>query len=312
MKIAILGAAGGIGQSLSLLLKLQLPKNSELSLYDVSSVTPGIAIDLSHIPTSIDVHGFSGNDPALALKDADIVLITAGFARKPGMDRSDLFKLNASIIYTLMEQVAINSPQALIAIITNPVNTTVPIAAEVLKKEKVYNKNKLFGVTTLDVIRANTFVSALIDKTPEELNIPVIGGHSGVTILPLLSQINNGIKLNTTQIHDVTYCVQTAGTKVLEAKSGGGSATLSMAYAATSFCLSLVRALNGENHILEYAYVEGTGEYARFFSQPLILGKNGITEYLSIGILSEFEMCALNNMLDQLKYDIKIGEEFVK
>ncbi|VFP83312.1 malate dehydrogenase [Candidatus Erwinia haradaeae] len=312
MKITILGAAGGIGQALSLLLKLQLPRGSKLSLYDVSSFTPGIAVDLSHIPTSVEINGFSEQNAALALKDADIVCVSAGFARKPGMTRSDLFELNASIICELIEQVAITSPQALIAIITNPVNTTVPIAAEILKKAKVYNKNKLFGVTTLDIIRANTFVASLINRAPEDLNIPVIGGHSGSTILPLLSHIKGEAQLNKTQIHHITADIQTAGTKVLEAKSGGGSATLSMAYAAARFCLSLVHALQGKNNIIEYAYVEGHGEYARFFSQPLLLGQNGITTYLPIGAISEFEMYMLANMLDQLKNDIILGEEFVK
>ncbi|MCH5141970.1 malate dehydrogenase, partial [Mammaliicoccus sciuri] len=73
--------------------------------------------------------------------------------------------------------------------ITNPVNTTVPIAAEVLKKAGVYDKRRLFGVTTLDVIRSETFVAELKDKDPGDVRVPVIGGHSGVTILPLLSQV---------------------------------------------------------------------------------------------------------------------------
>lgn len=63
MKIAILGAAGGIGQALGLLLKTQLPAGSELSLYDIAPLTPGVAIDLSHIPTAVKVTGFSGEDP---------------------------------------------------------------------------------------------------------------------------------------------------------------------------------------------------------------------------------------------------------
>ncbi|MEJ5173875.1 lactate/malate family dehydrogenase, partial [Erwinia sp. MYb416] len=159
------------------------------SLYDIAPVTPGVAVDLSHIPTAVKIEGFSGEDATPALKGADVVLISAGVARKPGMDRSDLFNVNAGIVRNLIEQVASTSPKALIGIITNPVNTTVAIAAEVLKKAGVYDKNKLFGITTLDIIRANTFVAALKGKKPEELNVPVIGGHSGVTILPLLSQI---------------------------------------------------------------------------------------------------------------------------
>ncbi|MBK4726250.1 malate dehydrogenase [Pantoea agglomerans] len=311
MKVAVLGAAGGIGQALALLLKTQLPAGSELSLYDIAPVTPGVAVDLSHIPTAVKIEGFSGEDATPALKGADVVLISAGVARKPGMDRSDLFNVNAGIVRNLIEQVASTSPKALIGIITNPVNTTVAIAAEVLKKAGVYDKNKLFGITTLDIIRASTFVAALKGKKPEELNVPVIGGHSGVTILPLLSQIP-GVTFTEQEAADLTKRIQNAGTEVVEAKAGGGSATLSMGHAAAVFGLSLVRALKGESNIVECAYVEGEGEYARFFSQPLLLGKNGIVERRPVGALSAFEQQSLDGMLDTLKKDIALGEAFVK
>ncbi|WP_428944364.1 malate dehydrogenase [Pantoea sp. FN060301] len=311
MKVAVLGAAGGIGQALALLLKTQLPAGSELSLYDIAPVTPGVAVDLSHIPTAVSIKGFSGEDATPALKGADVVLISAGVARKPGMDRSDLFNVNAGIVRNLIEQVASTCPKALIGIITNPVNTTVAIAAEVLKKAGVYDKNKLFGVTTLDIIRSNTFVAELKGKNPAELNVPVVGGHSGVTILPLLSQIP-GVSFTEQEISDLTKRIQNAGTEVVEAKAGGGSATLSMGQAAARFGLSLVRALNGESDVVECAYVEGDGEYARFFSQPLLLGKEGVAERRPVGTLSAFEQQSLDGMLDTLKKDITLGEEFVK
>ncbi|WLS79396.1 malate dehydrogenase [Erwinia pyri] len=311
MKVAVLGAAGGIGQALALLLKTQLPAGSDLSLYDIAPVTPGVAVDLSHIPTAVTIKGFSGEDATPALKGADVVLISAGVARKPGMDRSDLFNVNAGIVRNLIEQVASTCPEALIGVITNPVNTTVAIAAEVLKKAGVYDKNKLFGVTTLDIIRSNTFVAELKGKNPAELNVPVVGGHSGVTILPLLSQIP-GVSFTEQEVADLTKRIQNAGTEVVEAKAGGGSATLSMGQAAAKFGLSLVRALNGESNVVECAYVEGDGEHARFFSQPLLLGKNGVAERKPIGTLSAFEQQALTGMLDTLKKDITLGEEFVK
>lgn len=311
MKVAVLGAAGGIGQALALLLKTQLPAGSELSLYDIAPVTPGVAVDLSHIPTAVSIKGFSGEDATPALEGADVVLISAGVARKPGMDRSDLFNVNAGIVRNLIEQVASTCPKALIGIITNPVNTTVAIAAEVLKKAGVYDKNKLFGVTTLDIIRSNTFVAELKGKNPAELNVPVVGGHSGVTILPLLSQIP-GVSFTDQEISDLTKRIQNAGTEVVEAKAGGGSATLSMGQAAARFGLSLVRALNGESNVVECAYVEGDGEYARFFSQPLLLGKEGVAERRPIGTLSAFEQQSLDGMLETLKKDITLGEEFVK
>ncbi|KLQ20229.1 malate dehydrogenase [Enterobacter hormaechei] len=312
MKVAVLGAAGGIGQALALLLKTQLPSGSELSLYDIAPVTPGVAVDLSHIPTAVKIKGFSGEDARPALQGADVVLISAGVARKPGMDRSDLFNVNAGIVKNLVQQIAETCPKACIGIITNPVNTTVAIAAEVLKKAGVYDKNKLFGVTTLDIIRSNTFVAELKGKQPTEVEVevPVIGGHSGVTILPLLSQIP-GVSFTEQEVADLTKRIQNAGTEVVEAKAGGGSATLSMGQAAARFGLSLVRALQGEKGVVECAYVEGDGEHARFFSQPLLLGKNGVEERKSIGTLSAFEQNAMEGMLDTLKKDITLGEEFV-
>ncbi|EPJ5001566.1 MAG: malate dehydrogenase [Klebsiella sp.] len=310
MKVAVLGAAGGIGQALALLLKTQLPSGSELSLYDIAPVTPGVAVDLSHIPTDVKIKGFSGEDATPALEGADVVLISAGVARKPGMDRSDLFNVNAGIVKNLVQQIAKTCPLACIGVITNPVNTTVAIAAEVLKKAGVYDKNKLFGVTTLDIIRSNTFVAELKGKSATEVEVPVIGGHSGVTILPLLSQIP-GVSFSDQEVADLTKRIQNAGTEVVEAKAGGGSATLSMGQAAARFGLSLVRAMQGEKGVVECAYVEGDGHYARFFSQPLLLGKNGVEERQSIGKLSAFEQQALEGMLDTLKKDIALGEDFV-
>ena len=80
--------------------------------------------------------------------------------------------------------------QAIINIISNPVNSTVPIAAEVLKKAGVYDPKKVIGVTTLDVVRANTFVAEMFDLDMKDVDVPVIGGHAGTTILPLLSQVS--------------------------------------------------------------------------------------------------------------------------
>ncbi|PSV43559.1 malate dehydrogenase [Photobacterium indicum] len=309
MKVAVIGAAGGIGQALALLLKNGLPAGSDLALYDIAPVTPGVAADLSHIPTPVSIKGYGGVDPTPALEGADVVLISAGVARKPGMDRSDLFNVNAGIIKSLAEKIAVVCPKACVGIITNPVNTTVAIAADVLKKAGVYDKRRLFGITTLDIIRSETFVAELKGKKPSDIQVPVIGGHSGVTILPLLSQVE-GVEFSEEEIKALTPRIQNAGTEVVEAKAGGGSATLSMGQAAYRFGLSLVRALQGEQGIVECAYVEGDGKHARFFAQPVLLGKEGVEEVMDYGKLSTFEQEALNNMLDTLTSDITLGEEF--
>lgn len=308
MKVAVIGAAGGIGQALALLLKTQLPAGSELSLYDIAPVTPGVAADLSHIPTAVSVEGFAGEDPTPALEGADVVMISAGVARKPGMDRADLFNINAGIISSLTKHVARVCPKALVGIITNPVNTTVPIAAEVLKQAGVYDKRRLFGVTTLDLIRSETFIAGLKGKDPSDVSLTVIGGHSGKTILPLLSQVE-GVTFTSEEVEALTERIQTAGTEVVKAKAGGGSATLSMGQAACRFALSLLKGLNGEE-VVECAYVEGGSENALFFAQPVKLGVNGVEEVLSYGELSAFEQEALDSMLEGLNDSIQKGIDF--
>ena len=123
MKVTVLGAAGGIGQPLSLLLKNSLPAGSELALYDVVPVVAGVGVDLSHIPTAVKVTGYPKEELDQALAGADIVVIPAGVPRKPGMTRDDLFNVNAGIVKTLAEAGAKACPNACFAIITNPVNS---------------------------------------------------------------------------------------------------------------------------------------------------------------------------------------------
>jgi malate dehydrogenase len=308
MKVCVLGAAGGIGQPLSLLLKLQLPAGSELALYDVAPFTPGVAVDLSHIPTDVKVTGYVGDEDAAAMQDADIVVIPAGVPRKPGMTRDDLFNVNAGIIKKLIGTGSRACPNACFAVVTNPVNSTVPIAAEVLKAAGVYDKRKLFGITTLDVIRSNTFVAQTVGKSTDEVNVNVIGGHSGVTILPLLSSIP-GVELSQADIEALTPRIQEAGTEVVEAKAGAGSATLSMAQAAARFTLSLVAALNGET-VTECCYVQVGEDTTSFHAQPVVLGKDGVDSIPQIPPLSDYEQKLLEEMRAVLDGNISKGIEF--
>ncbi|WP_455011438.1 malate dehydrogenase [Haemophilus parahaemolyticus] len=316
MKLTLLGAAGGIGQTLALLLKLRLPIGTELALYDISPVTPGVAVDISHIATSVKAIGYAGEENlAAALKDAHMVLITAGVARKPGMTRADLFNINGNIIKNLVEKVAEVCPDACVGIVSNPVNTLVPLAAEILRKKGVYDKRKLFGVSTLDVVRAKSFVSELKEKHAETVKVPVIGGHSGPTILPLLSQaLSEGRKIDFTQeeIESLTHRIQNAGTEVVEAKAGGGSATLSMAEAGARFAVAVFKALLGEDCV-RYAYVESKKDsgYPEFFAHPVRFGLTGVEEILPIGQLSEYEQEKLKALEEVLEADIKLGKDFV-
>ena len=100
-----------------------------------------------------------------ALAGMDLVIVPAGVPRKPGMTRDDLFNINAGIVRTLCEGIAKSCPNAIVNLISNPVNSTVPIAAEVFKKAGTYDPKRLLGVTMLDVVRANTFVVCTVNLT---------------------------------------------------------------------------------------------------------------------------------------------------
>lgn len=312
MKVAVLGAAGGIGQPLSMILKNNLPAGSSLSLYDVAPFTPGVAKDLSHIPTDVCVDGFTGDDLPKALEGAEVVVIPAGVARKPGMTRDDLFNINAGIIANLVKNCAEVCPKACICIITNPVNSTVPIAAEVLKAKGVYDPHRLFGVSVLDVLRSETFLAEELGISKERILVPVIGGHSGTTILPLISKVIGSEKISDERIAALTERIQNAGTEVVEAKAGAGSATLSMASAGARFALKVLRGLMGEPGVCEYGYTEGGSKYAKFFAQGLVFGKNGWERTLDIGNISAFEQKCLDDLIPVLNGNIKKGEDFGK
>lgn len=309
-KVAVLGASGGIGQPLSLLLK-NSPLVSHLSLYDIAH-TPGVAADLSHIETRAKVTGHIGPDQLdAALQGCDVVVIPAGVPRKPGMTRDDLFNTNASIVATLTDACARTCPEALICIISNPVNSTIPITSEIMKKHGVYNPNKVFGVTTLDIVRANTFVAELKGLDPARVNVPVIGGHAGKTIIPLISQCTPKVEFPADQLSALTERIQEAGTEVVKAKAGAGSATLSMAYAGARFTFSVLDAMNGKEGVVECSFVRSEETECKYFSTPILLGKNGIEKNLGLGKLSAFEEKLVADAIGELKASIKKGEDFV-
>ncbi|KAJ9426126.1 malate dehydrogenase, NAD-dependent [Fusarium oxysporum f. sp. lycopersici 4287] len=320
-KIALLGAAGQIGTPLGLLCKAS-NLFTEIALYDLVH-TPGIATDLNHIDTKATVSGFLPADDGLAkaLSGADIVVVTAGIARKPGMTRDDLFNTNASIIRDIFTQVAKTCPKAISCIITNPVNSTVPVAAETLRTAGVFEPARLFGVTTLDIVRASTFAAHALggDADPTSIKVPVIGGHSGATILPLYSQAQPPIDLGA-ELPNVINRVQFGGDEIVKSKQGVGSATTCMAYAGFRFVKALLTASSGTPAIEEaYVYLPGisggkeisTQLQVDYFSAKVKLGEQGAREVLPIGNLSDDERILLEKAVEELRVNIQTGLSFV-
>jgi malate dehydrogenase len=311
-KVAVLGAGGGIGQPLSLLLKKD-PLVTSLSLYDIRGA-PGVAADVSHIDAAGEVTGYAADQLDKALEGAKVIVIPAGVPRKPGMTRDDLFNTNASIVRDLAAAIGRVAPDANILIISNPVNSTVPIVAEVLKKANVFNPKRLFGVTTLDVVRASRFLSSVAGTNPKDTKVTVVGGHSGVTIVPLLSQTPSGKGVKGKQWEELVYRIQYGGDEVVKAKDGAGSATLSMAYAAAEFTNQLLRAMGGEKGIVAPSFVQSPlyeKEGVEFFSSNVELGPNGVEKIHPLGPLTAEEEKLVQACIPELKKNIAKGVSFV-
>lgn len=332
-KVCVVGGGGGIGQPLSLLLKLD-PNVGHVSVFDLCGA-PGVAADIGHIdtPATVSGHGMTPEqfrgDKAMpkeeqdafqakafleALEGSEVVIIPAGMPRRPGMTRQDLFKINAGLVCGFAEAISKACPKAMVAIVTNPVNSTVPIFAEKMKKLGCYDAKRIFGVSSLDLVRSRTFLSAKCGHDVTKFTIPVIGGHSGVTILPVLSQAQPPVKdkLSDEEITAITERIQNAGTEVVIAKAGAGSATLSMAKAGAGFVNSLIRGMNGEEGVVECAYVESdVHPDCKWFATPLLLGPNGIEKNMGIGNLDDFEKKLMEKVVEALVPNITDGVEFV-
>ena len=248
-----------------------------------------------------------------ALAGCDLVIIPAGVPRKPGMTRDDLFKINAGIVKGLVTAVGKHCPGAWVNMISNPVNSTVPIAAETLKALGCYDPKKLFGVTTLDVVRARTFLAEKKGLDVAKVDVPVVGGHAGITILPLFSKATPAAALTPEETDALTKRTQDGGTEVVAAKAGKGSATLSMAYAGALFADACLRAMLGDKGVAEYTYVQSTVQPGvTFFSSRVVLGRSGAEKIEPVGPLTPYEEAALAAMIPELADSIAKGVAFVK
>jgi malate dehydrogenase len=108
----------------------------------------------------------------------------------------------------------------------------------------------------------------------------VIGGHSGNTIIPLLSQVSPPVSFSQQELDSLSTRIQNAGTEVVEAKAGAGSATLSMAHAGARFSFAMLEALNGKEGVVECGYIASTETEFSYFATPLLFGVRTLVLFL--------------------------------
>jgi len=207
-----------------------------------------------------------------------------------------LFVFNAGIIRDLATEIASICPDAFILVISNPVNSLVPLIAEVLKSKNVFNPKKLFGITTLDILRASTFTAEEISGvSPSDISIPVVGGHSAETIIPLFSQAKPAIKIEDETLQSLTTRVKFGGDEVIKAKAGMGSATLCMAYAAYKcpslyiradfrFAEAVLKAFKGEKGIVQASFMYLPGIPGGITLQNSLEGLDYFSTNIELGV----------------------------
>ena len=159
-------------------------------------------------------------------------------------------------------------------------------------------------------MRSNTFVAAAKGLDVADVDVPVVGGHAGTTILPLLSQATPKVAFSDADAAAMTERIQNAGTEVVEAKAGAGSATLSMAYAAARMAESVLRGLDGEDGVYECAYVASTVTELPYFASKVRLGRGGVAEVFPIGSTTPAEAAAVADLIPVLRKNIETGVEF--
>merc|ERR1712205_285846 len=206
----------------------------------------------------------------------------------------------------IVEACATYCPNAMLGLIVNPVNSIVPAMCEFYKK-KGLDPKRIVGITTLDVVRANKFVAEKVGCDPADVDINVIGGHAGATIMPVFSQDKYGAQIPASDVQAMDKRVQDAGTEVVNAKDGKGSATLSMAYAGARLGKAILAGLAG-TPTTECAYVvSDVMEGMNYFSSKVTLGEKGVQAVHPIGPLSDHETKRLEEAKAQLKEEIQAG-----
>ncbi|MER2128981.1 malate dehydrogenase [Solibacillus sp. FSL H8-0523] len=242
------------------------------------------------------VHGTSNYDD---IADSDIVLVTAGVARKPGMSRDDLVQINQSVMKTVAQEVARTSPNAIIIVLTNPVDAM----TYTVFKESGFPKNRVIGQSgVLDTARFRAFVAEELNVSVKDITALVLGGH-GDTMVPLtrLATIG-GVPLESLisaeRLAEIVQRTRGGGGEIVNLL-GNGSAYYAPAAAMVEMAEAI---LKDQKRILpSIAYLEGEYGYEGIYlGVPALLGAEGIEKVFEIELTAD-EKQALDHSADAVR-----------
>ncbi len=290
-KITVVGA-GHVGSTTAMRLA-QAELAREVVLVDIKEGLPqGVALDQWE---SAPVQGFdtrlTGSQEYGPTAGSGIYVVTAGFPRKPGMSRADLVAKNSAVITEISEEIRERSPDAIVIMVTNPLDVMAYVAKEVTG----FPRQRVMGMAgVLDTARFRSFISMELDVSVEDVQALVLGGH-GDSMVPLVSTVSvGGVPLtelaDRETIEAMVERTRGAGGEIVDLL-GDGSAYYAPSAAVAQMCEAIVR---DKKRILPCAaWLEGEyGLEDLFLGVPVKLGQGGVEEVLEVE-LSDGERAAL-------------------
>lgn len=289
-KIALVGA-GQIGGTLALLAGQK--ELGDVVMIDVAEGVPqGKALDIAE---AAPVAGFdaalTGSNDYTAMKDADVVIVTAGIPRKPGMSRDDLININTGIIQTVGENIKKHAPDSFVIVITNPLDAMVEVMQRVtgLPAERVVG---MAGV--LDSARFRFFLSEEFGVSVQDVNAFVLGGH-GDTMVPL-TRYSTVAGIPLPDLVKMGWTTQDKLDKIVQRTRDGGAEIVALLKTGSAFYAPAVSAiamaesfLKDQKRVLPCA-AKLNGEYGvkgLYIGVPVVIGAKGVEKIIEIELTSE-------------------------
>ncbi|XP_013134859.1 PREDICTED: malate dehydrogenase-like [Papilio polytes] len=308
-QVTVVGATNDVGQTASLLLRT-CPSVSKLVLHDTTDSTPGVVLDLSHIPSKSKATGYCGRSTLEeALEGSSLVLAVGGLPQKCPPTSRSILSQNADFIKIVASAVTRITPVPFFGIVTEPINTLVPMAAEVMRHQGCYEQNKLFGVTIIDALKAQTLYAKANGFVHSECHVPVICGHSRDTMVPLLSQASPSTVLPEEKCQDLVSTLRDYTT--YEKASSPLVPSLSIAYSVYLFTQRILEALDGQiSHV--NALVENNDFGTSYFSGLVEVNQKGIGEMRLYTNLFSYECGILEQSIRQLREDVTVGRKILE
>ena len=282
MKVSIIGA-GNVGSSCAEYISLKSIA-SEVVLLDIKEgLAEGKALDLSQTSTTLGFNTriIGATNDFSVTSDSDVVVITSGVPRKPGMTREELIGINAEIVKSVVEKILINSPNTIIIVVSNPMDTMTYLSLKV----SGLIKNRIIGMGgALDSSRFKTYLSMALNKPASDIHGMVIGGHGDTTMIPLTRLASyNGLPvssfLSKQKLSEISKSTMVGGatlTKLL------GTSAWYAPGASVSYLVDSI--LNDQKKIIPCSvFLEGEyGQKDICIGVPCIIGKNGVDSILEI------------------------------